>query len=87
MTVYSMLYSLFFYYRFAHVINVDFFEDLLKVLQGFLKDNEMQERQFLLCISTVLAVLDGQGAALTMDPTAFHQHLYNSLVNLCCGTW
>lgn len=71
--------------KFAHVINIEFFDDLLKVLQGILKNEKMQDRQFLLCISTVLAVLDGQGAALTMDPTAFHQHLYAALMKLRCG--
>ncbi|ODN00852.1 Nucleolar complex protein 3 [Orchesella cincta] len=71
--------------KFAHVINIDYFGDLLKVLQGILSDHEVQERQFLLCISTVLAVLDGQGSALTMDPAAFHKHLYNCLINLRCG--
>ncbi|CAL8081922.1 unnamed protein product [Orchesella dallaii] len=71
--------------KFAHVINIDYFGDLLKVLQGILTDHEVQERQFLLCISTVLAVLEGQGAALTMDPAAFHKHLYKCLINLRCG--
>ncbi|CAL8135187.1 unnamed protein product [Orchesella dallaii] len=71
--------------KFAHVISIDYFGDLFKVLQGILMDQGVPERQFLLSIATVLAVLDGQGSALAMDPAAFHKHLYNFLLNLRCG--
>lgn len=72
-------------FRFAHVISVDYFGDLLHVLKGYLTENKIHDRQFLLCISTVLAVLDGQGSTLTLDPTTFHQKLYTALNMLVCG--
>lgn len=72
-------------FRFAHVISYDYFEDLLAVLQRLLKETELQERQYLLLISTVLTVLNGQGTALTLDPTVFQKHLYVSMKNLGSG--
>jgi nucleolar complex protein 3 len=71
--------------RFAHIINVDFFEDLLKVLGNLQRSGDLKRRQSILCIATVLAVLDGQGQALTLDPTAFHKNLYSILIQLKCG--
>lgn len=81
----SLTKPILFFCRFAHVINVEFFDDILKVLERLLNEGNLKPRQILLCISTVLAVLDGQGSALTLDPTSFHKHLYRALINLRCG--
>ena len=59
------------------------FQDLLVVLSDLLerKIDENQEKYFLgnhealLCIHTVLSILSGQGASLTLDPQRFYQHL------------
>lgn len=62
--------------RFAHLVNVDFFRDLLEVLKGIIKrandeeDEAIEEgfsrrndqREKLLCIVTAFELLQGQGA-------------------------
>jgi len=72
-------------FRFADVINIDFFDDLLTVLENLLKSGDLKQRQILQCTAVVLSILDGQGAALTLDPTAFHKKLYATLLYLHCG--
>ncbi|CAG7824019.1 unnamed protein product [Allacma fusca] len=71
--------------KFAHIISIDYFEDLLKLLQTLLKKEAIHENQRLLCVATVLAVLDGHGSALTLDPVIFHRYLYTALANIRCG--
>ena len=59
------------------------FQDLLSVLSDLLerKIDDNPDKYFLgthealLCIHTVLSILSGQGASLTMDPQRFYNHL------------
>lgn len=81
-----MMFDLIFY-RFAHIINIDYFDDLLKVLNNLQVKENFPQRQALLCIVTVLAVLDGQGSVLALDPTVFHKSLYGHLITLHCGKY
>ncbi|EIW85217.1 nucleolar complex-associated protein 3 [Coniophora puteana RWD-64-598 SS2] len=76
--------------KFAHLINVDFFRDLLQVLRGLIERdssdddesgapgtdlvNSIQHR--LLCIMTAFELLSGQGEALNLDLSEFVNHLY-----------
>ncbi|QRW00048.1 nucleolar complex-associated protein [Ceratobasidium sp. AG-Ba] len=77
--------------RYAHMVNVDFFKDLLDVLKeliqrGTFAEGEVGEdevlRQRLLCISTAFELLSGQGEALNIDLNDFVQHLYNLIIPL-----
>ena len=65
------------------IIFLNYFQDLLRVLSDLLerKIDDNQDKYFLgshealLCIHTVLSILSGQGASLTMDPQKFYNHL------------
>lgn len=62
--------------KYAHLVNIDFFKDLMKVLKGLLREPEEAEvvngtqglneardiRQRLLCIVTAFELLSGQGS-------------------------
>ncbi|KAK0459691.1 nucleolar complex-associated protein-domain-containing protein [Desarmillaria tabescens] len=72
--------------KFAHLVNVDFFKDLLQVLKGLIErdtmpaDEESTDEIFihhrLLCIITAFDLLSGQGEALNIDLGDFITHLY-----------
>ncbi|KAK0210717.1 nucleolar complex-associated protein-domain-containing protein [Desarmillaria ectypa] len=72
--------------KFAHLVNVDFFKDLLQVLKGLVEhdtppaDEESTDEIFihrrLLCIITAFDLLSGQGEALNIDLGDFITHLY-----------
>lgn len=69
-------------FRFAHIINIEFFSDLVSVFQELVSGGSLATRDTLLAISTVFAILSGQGEALNIDPTSFYQHLYSTLFSL-----
>lgn len=50
--------------RFSHLVNVDFFRDLLNVLKQVAAECQSSRTQ-LLCIGTALDLLSGQGALIT----------------------
>lgn len=73
--------------KFAHLVNVDFFKDLMKVLKDimawssanvFICDNELSKnlRRILQCIVTAFELLTGQGEALNLDLGDFVSGLY-----------
>ncbi|KAG9125944.1 hypothetical protein FRC07_005522 [Ceratobasidium sp. 392] len=83
--------------RYAHMVNVDFFKDLLQVLRELIERGSFHEeedegevlvqesevlRQRLLCISTAFELLSGQGEALNIDLNDFVQHLYGIILPL-----
>ena len=69
--------------RFGHLMSIDYFQDLLRVLSDLLErkmeydeeKNFLGSHESLLCIHTVLSILSGQGEALTLDPQKFYRHL------------
>jgi len=65
--------------KFAHVINLEFFSDLIAVFQSLLSSDFLTHRDSLLIVSTVFTILSGQGEALNIDPASFYTHLYNSM--------
>ncbi|KAF9947388.1 hypothetical protein BGZ72_010594 [Mortierella alpina] len=77
--------------KFAHLINVDFFTDLLEVLkkimiggadsQHFDTYNPANRRTQLLCIVTAFQLLQGQGEALNIDLKAFYVQFYTVLLS------
>ncbi|KAG0209554.1 hypothetical protein BGX28_010252 [Mortierella sp. GBA30] len=78
--------------KFAHLINVDFFTDLLEVLkkimvggadaQHFDTYNPANRRTQLLCIVTAFQLLQGQGEALNIDLKAFYSQFYTVLLTV-----
>lgn len=73
--------------RFAHCINVEFYQDLVRVLEGLLCDEDapLATRHQLLCVQTVFTILSGQGEFLTIDPSSFYAHLYRNLLPINAG--
>ncbi|CAF0732006.1 unnamed protein product [Brachionus calyciflorus] len=72
--------------KFAHLINLDFFEDLLKLMHEMIESDKLNFRSKLHCIKTIFIVLSGQGEALTIDPMKFYTSLYNILLQLSAAS-
>jgi len=68
--------------KFAHIINIEFFSDLINVFQELLEGGTLSYRDTLLATGTVFKILSGQGEALNIDPASFYTHLYSSLMSL-----
>ncbi|KAF9141917.1 hypothetical protein BGX30_003778 [Mortierella sp. GBA39] len=78
--------------KFAHLINVDFFTDLLEVLKKIMIGGTdahqfdiftpANRRTQLLCIVTAFQLLQGQGEALNIDLKAFYNAFYTSLLTV-----
>lgn len=66
--------------RFAHTINLDFFSDLVEVLNHIMETAELGYREQLHCVQTVFTILSGQGEVLNIDPLRFYGHLYRNLL-------
>ncbi|XP_019743406.1 nucleolar complex protein 3 homolog [Hippocampus comes] len=71
--------------NFAHLINLEFFDDLLNVLQGLIQSGDLSNRERLHCIQTVFTILTGQGDVLNIDPLNFYSELYAMLPQLHAG--
>ncbi|MEQ2310382.1 Nucleolar complex protein 3 [Ameca splendens] len=71
--------------NFAHLINLEFFDDLLNVLQNLIQSGNLTNRESLHCIQTVFTILSGQGDALNIDPMNFYSQLYRILMRLHAG--
>ncbi|XP_078310966.1 nucleolar complex protein 3 homolog [Crassostrea virginica] len=72
--------------RFAHLINVDFFEDLFNVFNTLIDSGNLGYRESLHCIKTAFVILMGQGDVLNIDPMRFYTHLYNTILSVHAGT-
>jgi len=72
--------------KFAHLINVDFFGDLVTVLHDLVEDGHLSYREQLHCVQCVFTILAGQGQALNIDPQRFYTHAYKSLFYLHAGS-
>ncbi|KAK2148093.1 hypothetical protein LSH36_516g00022, partial [Paralvinella palmiformis] len=71
--------------KFAHLINLDFFDDLFAVLNDLVNSGDLTYRESLHCVQTAFTILSGQGAALNIDPMNFYRHLYCTLFQLHAG--
>jgi len=68
--------------KFAHIINIEFFSDLVHVFQDLLLGGTLSYRDTLLATGTVFRILSGQGESLNIDPASFYSHLYTTLFSL-----
>ncbi|XP_059803555.1 nucleolar complex protein 3 homolog [Hypanus sabinus] len=71
--------------KFAHLINVEFFDDLLVVLYSLIDSGSLSYRERLHCIQAAFRILSGQGDVLNIDPMKFYTHLYKMLFALHAG--
>ncbi|XP_018418175.1 PREDICTED: nucleolar complex protein 3 homolog [Nanorana parkeri] len=71
--------------KFAHLINIEFFDDLLVVLHKLIDSGDLSYRESLHCVQTAFNVLSGQGDVLNIDPLKFYSHLYKTLYGLHAG--
>ncbi|GAB6023340.1 Nucleolar complex protein 3 [Chamberlinius hualienensis] len=68
--------------KFAHLINIDFLDDLISVLHDILDRGILNVRQCLHCVLTVFTILSGQGTALNIDPLRFYTHCYKQMLSI-----
>ncbi|KAJ6668906.1 hypothetical protein lerEdw1_007715 [Lerista edwardsae] len=71
--------------KFAHLINLEFFDDLLLVLHSLIESGVLSHRESLHCILSAFHILSGQGDVLNIDPLKFYTHLYKTLFTLHAG--
>ncbi|KAF7247325.1 hypothetical protein EYD10_06750 [Varanus komodoensis] len=71
--------------KFAHLINLEFFDDLLLVLHSLIVSGVLSHRESLHCILSAFHILSGQGDVLNVDPLKFYTYLYKTLLNLHAG--
>ncbi|XP_004701397.1 nucleolar complex protein 3 homolog isoform X1 [Echinops telfairi] len=71
--------------KFAHLINVEFFDDILVVLHTLIESGDLSYRESLHCVQTAFHILSGQGDVLNIDPMKFYTHLYKTLFKLHAG--
>ncbi|GJJ12218.1 hypothetical protein Clacol_006459 [Clathrus columnatus] len=83
--------------RHAHMVNIDFFKDLMDVLKNLIsRSSETHTNQNLsvesilqyklLCVVTAFELLMGQGEALNIDLKDFYFHLYNLIIPVSLTT-
>ncbi|RWS31182.1 nucleolar complex protein 3-like protein [Leptotrombidium deliense] len=65
--------------KFAHLINIEFFDNVISLLHNFIKEDILNCHQSLHCLKTVFTILSGEGSALNIDPQRFYAHLYEQL--------
>ncbi|XP_022110470.1 nucleolar complex protein 3 homolog isoform X2 [Acanthaster planci] len=71
--------------KFAHLINIDFFDDLVKVLYTLIDSGDLTYRDSLHCVLTAFLILSGQGDVLNIDPTKFYTLLYVTMPQVHAG--
>ncbi|KAL4721522.1 hypothetical protein ACJJTC_015257, partial [Scirpophaga incertulas] len=64
--------------KFTHVINLEYYSDLVAILSRLASDEDLPRSSQLRCVRTALAVLAGTGDALKVDPAVFHKHLHSA---------
>jgi len=68
--------------KFAHIINIEFFSDLINVFQELLVGGTLSYKDTLLATGTAFKILSGQGESLNIDPASFYTYLYTTLFSL-----
>lgn len=68
--------------QFAHLINIDFFEDVFNILHKLLVSNCLNDRQNFHCLITIFVILSGHGEVLNTDAQRFYAHFYRILLSI-----
>lgn len=74
-----------FHFRFAHCINLEYYQDLVNVLDHLLVKEPLNIREQLYCIKTVFIILSGQEDIINIDPLYFYSHLYRVMLDIHAG--
>lgn len=70
--------------RYSHSINLEFYHDILTVLDSVIKKHQLTVNEQLCCIKTIFVILSGQGSVINIDPVHFYSHLYKVIPELDC---
>ncbi|KRT86469.1 hypothetical protein AMK59_2205, partial [Oryctes borbonicus] len=65
--------------KFSHCINLDYYVDLLNMLNALLSEEWLGYREQIHCVQTVFTILHDQGDTINLDPTRFYTSLYSNL--------
>ncbi|KAM3717831.1 Nucleolar complex protein [Dirofilaria immitis] len=65
--------------KFAHLINIEFFDDMISALSSLVNQQHLRLIDSLRCIYTSFTMLSGEGVALNIDPSRFYWSMYRLL--------
>ncbi|GMS81051.1 hypothetical protein PENTCL1PPCAC_3226, partial [Pristionchus entomophagus] len=65
--------------KFAHLLNVEFFSDMIKCMEDLIDNQDLSILDTLNCVNTVFIILAGDGQALNVDPYRFYKSVYDIL--------
>uniref|UniRef100_A0A0K0FVI3 NOC3-like protein n=1 Tax=Strongyloides venezuelensis TaxID=75913 RepID=A0A0K0FVI3_STRVS len=68
--------------KFAHLINIEFFDDLIASLSQLVQDEDMRVLDTLHCVYTVFVILSGEGKSLNIDPVVFYKIMYKKISHI-----
>ncbi|CAD5231026.1 unnamed protein product [Bursaphelenchus xylophilus] len=68
--------------KFAHLINIDFFDDLITTLEDLIGKEHLSTMDSLNCVKTMCVILSAEGQALNIDPIKFYKELYKLMPNI-----
>ncbi|KAL1493764.1 hypothetical protein ABEB36_009457 [Hypothenemus hampei] len=71
--------------KFAHCINLEYYVDMVNILNKLLHEEWLGYKEQLHCIQTIFILLSGQGEAVNIDPTRFYVNLYRDLLTTHAG--
>lgn len=72
--------------KYAHCINLEYYVDVVNVLDKLLQEDWLTYIEKLHCVQTVFAILSGQGEVLNIDPTRFYNNLYKDLLKVTAAS-
>ncbi|VDO27684.1 unnamed protein product [Heligmosomoides polygyrus] len=68
--------------KFAHLLGVEFFEDIIYTMENLVENKNLRLLDQLYCINTVFVILSGDGQLLNVDPSRFYRSVYRLLNQL-----
>ncbi|CAG4985546.1 unnamed protein product [Colias eurytheme] len=71
--------------KFAHVINLEYYSDLVAILGALVRDELVPRSSRLRCVRTALALL-ASADSLNVDPGHFHAYLYKAVLEVHAGS-
>uniref|UniRef100_A0A1I8A8J8 NOC3-like protein n=1 Tax=Steinernema glaseri TaxID=37863 RepID=A0A1I8A8J8_9BILA len=68
--------------KFAHLLNIEFFTDIISCLEDLIDQKHLRVTDAIHCVHTVFVILSGEGQALNIDPFRFYKTMYRLLTDL-----
>uniref|UniRef100_A0A1I8B0F2 NOC3-like protein n=1 Tax=Meloidogyne hapla TaxID=6305 RepID=A0A1I8B0F2_MELHA len=69
--------------KFVHLINIDFYDDLMQHLGRLVEQKQLKVTETLNCIHTASHIFTCEGQAIEVDLQKFYKALYNVMPNIC----